>query len=49
MYVDEPPLPARIQVEVPGAGNLRCQMGLLACRPPLAAHRASMMLDCQGR
>ena len=38
-------LPARIQVEVTGACNLRCRMCLVAYRRPLAIRRASMTLE----
>jgi radical SAM protein with 4Fe4S-binding SPASM domain len=39
------PLPRRLQVEVTGACNLRCQMCLVAHRPPLAIRRASMTVE----
>jgi radical SAM protein with 4Fe4S-binding SPASM domain len=50
MPMDDPdarttPLPARIQVEVTGACNLRCRMCLVAYRPPLSVRRASMTLS----
>ena len=43
--MDAPPLPTRLQVEVTAACNLRCQMCLVAYRPPLAPRRASMTLE----
>lgn len=35
MYVEDPPLPAELQVEVTSACNLRCTMCLVSYRPPV--------------
>lgn len=40
-----PPLPRSLQVEVTGACNLRCEMCLVAYRPPLSRRRASVSLE----